>query len=696
MRFPLPLLLALALPGLGATTKSSAPAPAPAPKPATPAPAAKPATAGKAFDVTALDPTVKPCDNFYQYVCGGWFKANPIPDDQPAWGRWNEVIERNRSILKTVLEQAAADKTAKPGSSIRKIGDYYSACMDEKQADLGGAKPLAEDLAKIAAIKDLAGLTQVVSGLQDRGTGVLFGFGSTQDAKDSASVIGGLDQGGLGLPDRDYYLTDKPESKTLREKYVAHMTKIFTLLGDAPAAASANAATVMEIETELARNSMDKVDRRDPDKTYHKMDLASLQKITPNFVWADYFKAQGAPEFKAVDVSYPEFFRAVSVLLRWVPIKDWQTYLRWHLAHSQASRLSSAFINENFDFYSRTLTGAKTLQPRWKRCVSASDRDLREMLGQAYVDAAFPPAAKARMLEMVNNLTAALDSDIKTLDWMDAPTQVKAAEKLHAFNKKIGYPDRWINYDTLQISRASWAQNHAGAAHFENLRDLSKIGKPVDRLEWGMTPSTVNAYYSAEMNEIVFPAGILQPPFFDPKSDDAMNYGAIGMVIGHEMTHGFDDEGRKFDAQGNLKDWWTEPSAKNYEARSACVVKQFNGYEPIPGSHVNGELTLGENTADLGGLKIAFAALRMKEGATPAAPIDGFTWQQRFFLGMGQAWCQNQRPELLKLQVNTDPHSPDEYRVNGPLANLPEFREAFACPADAKMLRKGDDICKIW
>ncbi len=692
MRNPFALLLALALPAISAP-QPPAPASAPAAKPAA---AAIPAPMGKAFDTAALDPSVKPCDNFYQYVCGGWFKANPIPADQPAWGRWNEVIERNRLILKTVLDQAAADPAAKPGSSVRKIGDYFATCMDEKKADAAGAKPLTEDLKRIAQIRDIPGLTQAVAQLHSRGVPALFGFFSTQDAKNSTEVIGGLDQGGLGLPEREYYLSDKPESKALRDKYTAHVKQIFTLLGDAPGAAAANAATVMAIETELARNSMDQVDRRDPDKTYHKMDLGALQKVAPNIAWTGYFKAVGAPEFKSVDVSYPEFFRAVSVMLRFVPLRDWQTYLRWHLAHSQANRLSSAFISENFDFYSRTLTGAKEMQPRWKRCVRSSDQELREMLGQAYVDAAFKPAAKARMLEMVKNLETALDGMLQRIDWMDEPTRVKALEKLKTFDNKIGYPDRWVDYDKLKISRASWAENHAAAAEFENRRDLEKIGKPVDRKEWGMTPSTVNAYYNPLLNEIVFPAGILQPPFFNPEADDAINYGGIGMIIGHEISHGFDDQGRKFDAQGNLKEWWTEGAAKNYNDRAACVTKQYSGYEPLPGSRVNGELTLGENIGDLGGLKIAYAALEAKVGSAPPAPVDGFTWQQRFFLGMGQAWCDNQRPELLKMQIATDPHSPPEYRVNGPLSNLPEFKAAFACPADAKMLRKPEEICRIW
>ncbi|HVB29786.1 MAG TPA: M13 family metallopeptidase, partial [Terriglobia bacterium] len=511
----------------------------------------------KAFDLSMMDRSVKACANFYQFSDGAWIAKNPVPPEYPSWGTFNELQVHNREILHEILERAAADRSAPQGSTLQKIGDFYASCMDTQAIDAEGSKPLNPELARIDAINNLQDLQAEVARLQSVGVNALFGFSSTQDEKNSTQVIAGAEQGGLGLPDRDYYTKTDAKSQTLRTEYLAHVQKMFELLGDSSRQSTAEAQTVMGIETRLAKASMTRVDRRDPDKTYHKMTMGQLKTLTPDFVWPDYFHEVGHPDVPAVDVAQPEFFKEVNQLLKSVPLDDWKIYLRWQLIHAAAPALSSNFVQANFDFYGRTLEGTKKILPRWQRCVRSTDTELGFALGKVYVDKYFPPEAKARAEKMVQNLIAALREDLKTLPWMGPKTRKAALAKLDAFMPKIGYPDKWRDYSAYHVTRASYAQNVLDGNAFDFHRDLNKIGKPVDRHEWGMTPPTVNAYYNPLKNEIVFPAGILQPPFFDPKGDDASNYGGIGAVIGHEMTHGFDDEGRKFDAQGNLKNWWT-------------------------------------------------------------------------------------------------------------------------------------------
>ncbi len=586
------------------------------------------------FDTANLDKACKPCDDFYHFAMGGWMKANPIPPEYSIWGSFSQLADRNQKNLRETLEAAASAKTA-PGASEQKIGDFYASCMDTTSIDAAGAKPIEPELTQIAAIQMLADLQSETERLHSKGVGVLFRFSSTQDAKESSQVIGAAFQGGLGLPEREYYLKQDEKSQKLREEYSKHVANMFVLLGDSANAAGQEAATVLKIETALATASMKNTDLRDPDKTYHKMTLADLKPLTPNFSWEAYFKAAGHPELKEINVGQPDFFKALDTQLTATPIADWKTYLRWHLVNSAAPELSEKFVAEDFDFRGKTLTGAKEIQPRWKRCVQATDRNLGEALGQVYVQKYFPPAAKARALEMVRNLLAALRDDLQTLPWMGPETRAQATAKLEAFAVKIGYTDKWRDYSVLKIDRRSYAENVVRAAEFDFARRLNKIGKPVDRTEWGMTPPTVNAYNNSNMNEIVFPAGIMQPPFYDPKADDAVNYGGMGAVIGHEITHGFDDHGSKFDGKGNLKDWWTPEDLKNFNARAKCVSDQFDGYVVDGDLHENGKLVLGESIADLGGLAIAYAAYEKSLQGRPRPPDrDGFPPEQRF-LGSG-------------------------------------------------------------
>jgi predicted metalloendopeptidase len=510
-------------------------------------------------------------------------------------------------------------------------------------------------------------------------------------------VIAQAYQGGLGMPDRDYYTKEDDGSKKLRDQYVEHVTKMLTLAGEPAAQAAEKAKKVMELETSLAKPARTRVELRDPQKNYNKMKPAELQKLMPDFTWADYFKELNLSAPGDINVGQPDFFKAVGEIFKSASIDDCKTYLRWHLIHNLASTLSSDFVDENFRFFETALRGTKVIKPRWKRVIAKTDEELGESLGKLYVAEHFPPEAKARALEMVNNLKEALADRIKTLEWMDEPTKKEALKKLAAFTVKIGYPDKWRDYSALKVDRTSYAANVLRGDMFETNRQLKKIGKPVDRAEWGMSPPTVNAYYSPNLNEIVFPAGILQPPFFDPKADDAVNYGGMGAVIGHEMTHGFDDQGRQFDATGNLRDWWTPESAKNYTQRSKAVVDQYAAYEALPGLKLNGELTQGENIADIGGVKLAYMALQKalsKKG--PQAKIDGFTQEQRFFLGFAQIWRNNQRDEDLKLQVATNPHSPGRFRTIGPLSNLVEFQKAFDIPDGSPMIRSADQRVNIW
>jgi predicted metalloendopeptidase len=551
------------------------------------------------------------------------------------------------------------------------------------------------ELTPIAAVQTLADLQAETARLHARGVGALFRFNSTQDAKDSTQEVGAAFQGGLGLPEREYYLKQDEKSAKLREAYVKHVANMLTLLGDPADVSGAEAAAVMKIETALAAASMKNTDLRDPDKTYHKMTLAELKALAPDFSWESYFKAVGHPELKEINVGQPDFFKALDAQLTATAIADWKTYLRWHLVNTVAAGLSEKFVDEDFDFHGKTLTGAKEIQPRWKRCVQATDRNLGEALGQVYVQKYFPPAAKARALEMVHNLLAALKDDLQTLPWMGAETRAQATAKLEAFTLKIGYTDKWRDYSALKIDRRSFAENMVRASEFDFARRLNKIGKPVDRAEWSMTPPTVNAYNNSGMNEIVFPAGIMQPPFYDPNADDAVNYGGMGAVIGHEITHGFDDHGSKFDGKGNLKDWWTPEDLKNFQSRAKCVSDQFDGYVVDGDLHENGKLVLGESIADLGGLAIAYAAYEKSLQGKPRPPDrDGFTPEQRFFLGWAQVWGANERIEYARLMANTNPHPLGRFRSNGPLSNMAEFARAFGCKHGDTMVR--EQACNIW
>ncbi len=659
------------------------------------------------LDPKNMDTSIKPQDDFYLYANGGWIKHNPIPPEFSRWGSFNMLAEQNNDALHEIVEKTAAvapKVAAKPNPEkagevdLQKVGDFYASGMNEKAVDGARVTPLADEFKRIDALKDRGDVLKEIAHLHAIGMTAFFRFSSNQDAKNSTMVIAQAFQGGLALPDRDYYTKEDAGSKKIRDQYVEHMTKMFTLLGDSAQLAAERAAKVMAVETSLAKPARTRVALRDPQKNYNKMKQAELQALTPDLNWADYFKEIKLTEPGDINVGQPDFFKAANDVFKTVSLDDWKIYLRWHLLHGMAGNLSKDFVEEDFNFFSKTLTGAQQLKPRWKRVVAKTDEELGESLGKLYVADHFPPEAKARALEMVNNLKEALADRIKTLEWMDDATKQEALKKLAAFTVKIGYPDKWRDYALLKIDRGPYALNVLRGETFERNRQLTKIGKPVDRSEWGMTPPTVNAYYNPNRNEIVFPAGILQPPFFDPKADDAVNYGGIGAVIGHEMTHGFDDRGRQYDAVGNLRDWWSPESAKAYIERSKAIVAQYSGYEPLPGLHINGELTQGENIADIGGVKIAYMALQKalaKKGGTPEK-IDGFTPEQRFFLSFAQIWRNNQRDEDLKLRLNTDPHSPGRFRTIGPLSNFVEFQKAFDLPDNCPMIRPLDQRVNIW
>ncbi|HYL61390.1 MAG TPA: M13 family metallopeptidase [Candidatus Methylomirabilis sp.] len=646
------------------------------------------------FDTANLDRSCKPCDDFYQFAMGGWMKANPIPPQYSTWGSFSRLLDKNQQNLKEILE-SAEDAKAAAGSNEQKIGDFYASCMDTSAIEAAGTKPIDAEMAKIAGMKSESEVQAEAARLHREGVGVLFRFNSNQDAKNSSQVIGSAFQGGLGLPEREYYLKQDDKSKVLREAYRKHVAKMFELYGDSAESATSEAATVMDIETKLATASMRNTDLRDPEKTYHKMSLADLRSMTPDFDWEGYFKAVGRPDLQEINVGQPDFFKALDTQLTATSTEDWKTYYRWHLLDASAARLPEKFVDEEFEFRGKTLTGAKEIQPRWKRCVQATDRALGEALGQVYVEKYFPPEAKAHALVMVHNLISALHDDLQTLPWMSPETRAQASAKLEAFAIKIGYPDKWRDYSALKIDRTSFLDNERRAAAFDFHRRLAKIGQPVDRTEFGMTPPTVNAYNSSNMNEIVFPAGILQPPFYDPKADDAVNYGGMGAVIGHEITHGFDDHGSQFDGHGNLKNWWTPDDLKNFKERATCVQTQFDNYVVDGDLHENGKLVLGESIADLGGLTIAYAAYEKSLEGKPRPPEkDGFTPEQRFFLGWAQVWGANDRPEYERLMASTNPHPLPRFRGNGPLSNMAEFARAFGCKKGDSMVR--EQICKIW
>ncbi|MDQ1729530.1 MAG: putative endopeptidase [Pyrinomonadaceae bacterium] len=648
------------------------------------------------FDVSNLDRNAQACTDFYQYATGGWLAKNPIPAAFPTWGVDSALEDKNREILRAILEAAAQNKQAAKGSSERKVGDFYASCMDEPGIEAEGSRPLAAELSRIDRIKNRRDLQDEIAHLHSVGVNSLFLVGSTQDAKNSAEVIVEIWQGGLGLPDGEYYFKTDEKSQEIRAAYVKHLAKMFELLGDDPARSAAEAQTVMGFETKLAEAWMSRVDRRDPLKVYNRRTLAQLKTLAPNFDWPGYFKSVGVTQASDVNVGQPKFLERVNQQLA-VDLSDWRTYLRWRLLNSTAASLSKKFVEEDFDFKGRVLTGTTEMLPRWKRCVNAADNEMGEALGEVYVKQAFPPAAKQRALEMVANLVAALRSDLTTLSWMSDPTRKQAITKLEAFIRKIGYPDHWRDYSALTIDRGAFVNNVLRADNFEVRRGLRKIGQPVDKTEWAMTPPTVNAYYNPAINEIVFPAGIMQPPFFSAAFDDALNYGAMGSVIGHEMTHGFDDQGRQYDASGNLANWWTDADMAKFTERATCVVKQFDGFEVQPGLFENGKLVVGESIADLGGLVVAYAAFQKSlEGKPRPANIDGYTPEQRFFLGYAFSWATNVRPEFERLMVQTNPHPLPKFRVNGPLANFPAFAAAFQCKTTDAMVRAEKDRCQIW
>ncbi|MGA8432794.1 MAG: M13 family metallopeptidase [Candidatus Sulfotelmatobacter sp.] len=648
------------------------------------------------LDPTSMDRSVDPCTDFYTYSCGGWMKKNPIPPDQSSWSAYGKVQDEDTAQLRDIL-QTAEIPGAQRDATHQKIGDYYAACMDEKAVDAAGITPLRPYLDKINGMSSKAELADLVvdralsSGYR-RST--LFRFSSDQDAKDSAQEIASTDQGGLGLPDRDYYFKDDAKSQDLRKAYLMHVQKMFELLGDKPDAAAAGAQTVMRIETALAQGSMTRVERRDPQKLYHKMTVQELQTLSPSFAWPVYFSKVGLPSLGSLNVAVPDFAKTVSTEIDKEDLASWKTYLRWHLVSANARFLSAAVVNEDFAFYGKTLAGTEQIEPRWKRCTQDVDDDLGEALGQAYVEKYFGPEAKQQALKMVKEIEAAMQQDIVSLSWMSAETKTRAMEKLHTVANKIGYPDHWRDYSKLDIVRGDEMGNVLRARRFEFSRQLAKIGKPVDRGEWGMTPPTVNAYYDPQMNDINFPAGILQPPLFDPTSDAAPNYGNTGGTIGHELTHGFDDEGRQFDAQGNLRDWWTDEDGKEFTKRVACISDQYSSYTVIDDVKINGKLTLGEDVADVGGLILAYMAWKQDTQGQNLQPIDGLTPDQRFFVGYGQSWCSNERDETKRMRATVDPHSPEKYRTNGVVSNMPEFQQAFHCKAGSPMVNA--NRCRVW
>jgi putative endopeptidase len=651
---------------------------------------------GHGYDLASLDKNTSACTDFYQYANGGWLAANPIPAAYSSWGVGNLLDEKNREMLHEILEAAAKNPSAPKGSSEQKVGDYYATCMDEAKIESEGLKPLQPEFDRIAKVTDQKTLQAEIAYLHSMGINVLFVADSTQDFKNSAEVTADLGQGGIGLPDRDYYTKSDDKSKTIRDAYLKHVAAMFVLTGDDADKASAEAQTIMALETKLAEASLTRVELRDPEKLYHRMSVSQTSELAPGFDWPVYFQRIGVPPKTDVNVEAPEFFKALNQQLTTVPMSDWQTYLRWHVLNNSAAGLSAKFVDEDFNFRGKTLQGSKENLPRWKRCVAGTDRVLGEALGEVYVKKAFPPAAKARALDMVHNLEAALKSDISTLSWMGEATRKQAIVKLDAFLNKIGYPDKWRDYSSLELDRGSYLTNRFRANAFAKRRELNKIGKPVDKTEWGMSPPTVNAYYNPQINEIVFPAGILQPPFFDPLADDAFNYGGMGSVIGHEMTHGFDDEGRQFDSTGNLANWWTDSDLKAFTERATCVKDQFNNFEVEKGLNENGQLVLGESIADLGGIVVAYAAFQKAMEGKPRTVVDGFTPEQRFFLGYARGWATNMRPELARLLVNVDPHPLPKFRVNGPVSNMPEFAAAFQCKTGDKMARPDKDRCQIW
>jgi len=646
------------------------------------------AQSASGVDLKAMDMTANPCQNFYQYACGAWRKANPIPPDQSRWARFNELAERNLAIERGILEKAGDSQ----------IGNFYGACMDESAIEQRGIQPIAPILAAITAVTSKAQLAAVMVRLHHDGVRALFSFSVRPDDKNAGQEIVHIDQGGLGLPDRDYYLKTDARSLELRRQYEDHVHAMFVLLGKAEGQPvtdpEAGAASVMKVESVLAKASMDRVARRDPANTYHKMTVDQLAGLTPDFEWKQYLTTVGIPPVESVDVVAPDFVKGLDALIANTSLADLKTYLRWHVLAAHGDMLPRAFDEEDFRFNEHILRGTAEMPARWKRCVRATDRALGEALGQEFVKEAFHGASKQRALQLVGEIEGEMRKDIENAAWMTPGTKQQAVAKLQDVTNKIGYPDKWRDYSSVKVTRDDYFGDVLRAYNFEQRRNFAKLGKPVDKSEWGMTPPTVNAYYSPNMNNINFPAGILQPPFYNPNASDAVNYGAVGTVIGHELTHGFDDEGRKYDGEGNMRDWWTADDARNFEARADCLVKEYDGFSPVPGVKLKGKLTLGENAADNGGIHLAYMALLDSLSKHMEGKLDGFTPQQQFFLGYAQIWCENDTEQSSRVQAATNPHSPGEFRANGVLQNMPEFEQAFSCKAGDAMVSA--DPCRIW
>jgi len=644
-----------------------------------------------------MDRTVDPCVDLYAFSCGGWQKLNPIPPDQSVWSVYGKLQQEIQQHLWGLL-QTSADPSTERSPVQAQTGDYFAACMDEGRVEALGSKPLQPALGALARVTDQRGLAAWLAEQHlSSATGeLLFGFGSEQDASDATQFIAAVYAGGLGLPDRDDYLDQDAKSKELRERYREHVVKLLQLLGDDAGGAKRTAALVMDMETALARASLTRVERRDPYKVFHRMRVEELGKLSPAFDWKTYLAAAGVPGTQVLNVSQPKFVEALNAELKKRPLADWKRYLRWHLVNSQARDLSRAFVEEDFAFNSKYLRGTEELAPRWKRCVRWVDRDLGEALGQQFVQKNFSPELKQKAVEMVRLIEREMEDDLRTLDWMSPPTRARALEKMAAMANKIGYPDRWRDYASIRLARDDFHGNVGRSLRFESARQLARIGKPVDHGEWDITPQTVNAYYSPTMNDMNFPAAVLQPPLFDPKMDAAPGYGNTGGTIGHELTHGFDDEGRQFDAQGNLKDWWTQEDAAEFTRRASCISDQYSSYIAVDDIHVNGRLTLGEDVADLGGLILAYRAWKAATASQGLAPADGLTPEQRFFVGYAQWDCANIRPQTMRLLARTNPHSPPKYRVNGLVVNMPQFSQAFSCKPGQPMTKPPEKVCKVW
>ena len=646
------------------------------------------------LDVAAMDRAADPCVDFYQYSCGGWMKANPIPPDQASWSVYGKLSQDNGRYLWGILEELAV----KPHRSAneKQVGDYFAACMDEAAVEKLGARPLRPLLDRVGRMRGKRELPAVLAELHlalGQG-GPMFSFGSNQDFADSRQVIAFADAGGLGMPDRDYYVKDDQRSRELRKAYLAHVAKMLELLGESPDTASASARKVMDIETVLAHASLTRTDRRDPYKLFHKMDRAGLKALMPDFGWDAYLAGVGLARLDTFNATEPAFFKELQSQLHANSLDDLKAYLRWHVVHAAAPYLSRAFVDENFAFYGKTLRGTAELRPRWKRCVSMVDSQLGEALGKEFVARTFSASQKERVLRMTRQIQKALEDDIRELGWMSAPTKQRALAKLAAVVNKIGYPDKWRDYSPIVVKRDDFFGNVSRAQRFESRRDLAKIGKPLDRGEWLMTPPTVNAYYNPQMNDINFPAGVLQPPLFDPAMDDAPNYGNTGATIAHELTHGFDDQGRQFDHQGNLKDWWTKDDADAFNARAQCIADQYAQYTVIDDIKINSKLTLGEDVADLGGVMLAWSAWKAETAGKTLEPRDGLSPEQRFFVGYAQWACENERPENQRLKAITDAHSPGKWRVNGLVVNMPDFARAFSCKPGQPMVAA--KLCRVW